>query len=92
VGVLLRGGNGAPKGEGETTASLDRPAPKKVGWKRIVQVSLFFADLLLLGLAARLALKARGSLGITDLTLCVLALVLGAALTCLALWLNTRLE
>ena len=43
---------------------------------------------MLLGLAARLAWKAGGPLETGDLVLCLIALFVGAALTCLAFWLE----
>jgi hypothetical protein len=81
--VLLRGGNGTPKSanSSENSQSLGQ---RNFRWKKLIQISLILADLALLGLAARLALKANGQLGGTDLTFCIIALVLGAGLTCLA--------
>jgi hypothetical protein len=43
------------------------------------------ADLLLLALAARLV-SAKGHIGFVEVALCVVALGLGAWLTCLAIW------
>ena len=83
MGVLLRGGNGTPKGPNPDDGTRGA-APRNVQWKRVIQISLVLADLVLLGLAARLALKSNGPLATTDLTFCVIALVLGAGLTCLA--------
>jgi ABC-type tungstate transport system substrate-binding protein len=56
--------------------------------RRLVQASLFLADLFLAALIVGLLLKIRGPLGFLALALCVLALALGAWLTCLALWLE----
>jgi hypothetical protein len=81
VGALLRGGNGkgAPT-DGDSPGASRRNS----FWKRSIQISLVLADLVLLGLAARLAIKSGSRLGSTDLIFCVIALVLGAGLTCLA--------
>jgi hypothetical protein len=83
VGVLLRGANGTPKAA-RTDEDSQGGRQRNFQWKRLIQLSLCLADLVLLGLAARLALKANGPMGGTDLTFCVIALVLGAGLTCLA--------
>jgi len=83
MGVLLRGANGSPK-EAGTEADAQGARGRKFAWKRVIQISLIIADLALLGLVARLALKAHGHLGAMDLAFCVFALVLGAGLTCLA--------
>ena len=48
--------------------------------------SLFLADLLLLGLAAWLVLKSDRPLSWGLVALCVLAVAMGAWLTCLGLW------
>jgi hypothetical protein len=88
MGTLLRGGNGEPKPGNQAEADPQTPEPQQGGTKRLVQVSLVFADVLLLGLAARILLKSPRPLGTADLILCVSAVALGAALTCLALWLH----
>jgi hypothetical protein len=56
--------------------------------RRLVQGSLFLADLFLAALIVGLLWHIRGRLGFVALALCVLALALGAWLTCLALWLE----
>ena len=81
VGVLLRGGNGKPTAAEGQERGVHEP---RFRWKRLIQMSLLLADLVLLGLVERLSLKSHGALGGTDLTFCVVALVLGAGLTCLA--------
>ena len=83
MGVLLRGGNGTPKGADQSENS-QIISHRNARWKKLIQISLILADLVLLGLAGRLALKANGPLGSTDLAFCIIALVLGAGLTCLA--------
>jgi len=76
MATLLRGANG--------TAQAPYPQPN-LRHKRVLQVSLLLADLLLLGLALWLSLKGRGAFGTVGLVLCVLSVVLGAWLSCLAL-------
>ena|SRR6266404_3808985 len=88
MGALLRGGNGAPKPAGQPEANPP-PAQSEQRWKRVTQTSLVVADFLLVGLVARLAFKSGGPLGPTDLMLCIVALVIGAGLTSLALWLDS---
>ena len=83
MGVLLRGGNGMPKKD-DPDQDSHPVAPRSFKCKRLIQGALLLADLVLLALAARLALKANGPLGGTDLLFCFVALVLGAGLTCLA--------
>jgi hypothetical protein len=80
VATLLRGGNGAEGTPPEWFGSRGR--------RRLVQASLFLADVFLAALIFGLLMKIRGPLGFLGLTLCVLALALGAWLACLALWLE----
>ncbi len=77
VDLLLRGRNG----EGQ-------PTPEQQQRKRLIQFSLVVADLLLFGLAALLIVKAGGRLGFIEIAVSVLALALGAWLSCLAIWLK----
>jgi hypothetical protein len=46
------------------------------------------ADLLVIGLVARLALVSHGRFGVIEVVLSILALAVGAWLSCLALWLK----
>ncbi len=91
MATLLRGNKADPKPETKDQAlplpngQSIRPAPSPTR-SRAVQVSLIVADALLLALAARLVLKANGHLGFIEIALCVVALGLGAWLSCLALW------
>ena len=55
---------------------------------RLIQVSLFLADALLVGLATWMVLGSRGRLGWGGGFLCLAALSVGAWLSCLALWLE----
>jgi hypothetical protein len=88
VAALLRGGNGTPQAALEADAEQPaQPAAAPPG-KRLLQASLVLADLLLLVFVTRLILAAHGPMGIIQLGLCVLALMVGAWLSCLALWLE----
>ena len=89
VATLLRGNNAAQEKPGSaepqpSNGEATKPTPAKLGGA--VRVSLIVADLLLLALAARLVIKAKGHLGFTEISLCVVALGLGAWLSCLAFW------
>ena len=91
MAALLRGNDANPKAEpkDQVKSSPDaKPAlpPPATPRSRAVQISLIVADLLLLALAARLVLKAKGHLGLIEIALCIVALGLGAWLSCLALW------
>ena len=91
MATLLRGAKTHPKSEtkDQTQPSPNGqspPAPASPARSRAVQISLIVADALLLALAARLVFKANGHLGFIEITLCVVALGLGAWLSCLALW------
>src|SRR5262245_32175017 len=90
VATLLRGTNvlqqsepakqeqGRPNGE-PLAATKKLATPNSA-----VRISLVLADLLLLVLAARLVVKAKGHVGFLEIALCVVALGLGAWLSCLA--------
>lgn len=88
VSTLLRGTNGFKKVQNESESAQALPRRQTMPEKRLVQAFLVGGDLLLLGLAARLAWKTGGPLEIGDLMLCLIALILGAAFSCLALWLE----
>jgi hypothetical protein len=88
VGALLRGANGFKKTQSELEQAGTLHRCQNIPQKRLIQAALVAGDLLLLGLAARLAWKAGGPLGTSDLMLCLVALVLGAALSFLAFWLE----
>ena len=88
VGALLRGANGFKKSQNESQTGETLPIRQALPQKRLIQAALIGGDLLLLGLAARLAWKAGGPLDMSDLMLCLIALILGAALSCLAFWLE----
>ncbi len=89
MATLLRGSGGPktetkdqPPANGQPSAPPTTPASRS----RAVQISLIVADALLLALAARIVLKSNGHLGFIESALCVVALGLGAWLSCLALW------
>jgi hypothetical protein len=88
VGVLLRGANGFEEKQNAAEPAQTAPRRRPIPEKRLIQAALVGGDVLLLGLAARLAWKASGPMGTGDLLLCLIALFVGAALTCLAFWLE----
>jgi hypothetical protein len=53
-----------------------------------MRVSLVLADVVMIGLVARMAFRNTEPLGALELTLCILAMLLGAWLACLALWVD----
>jgi hypothetical protein len=91
MAALLRGGNGDAKEQNLTDQSppIDSESLAAATRKRtLIQVSLFIADLVVLGLVMRLAFISHGHFGFFEITLCVFALAIGAWLSCLALWLK----
>jgi hypothetical protein len=85
MAALLRGGNG----EGKEPGSEDREDRAGRARKRmLIQGSLFVADVLVIGLVARLAFVSHGQFGLIEVVLSILALAIGAWLSCLALWLK----
>jgi hypothetical protein len=85
MAALLRGGNGESK-EPESEVAED---PAGRARKRLlIQASLFVADILVIGLVARLAFVSHGHFGLIEVVLSILALAIGAWLSCLALWLK----
>jgi len=89
MAALIRGGNGEakePKPADKSPAEECRPARRRS--RILIQASLFVADLLVIGLVARLALVSHGRFGVIEVVLSILALTVGAWLSCLALWLK----
>src|SRR5689334_4304242 len=90
MAALLRGGNGAAKetqnGDKPEQAEESRAAARRK--RLLIQASLFAADMLVIGLVARLAFVSHGRFGLIEITLSILALAIGAWLSCLALWLK----
>jgi hypothetical protein len=88
MAALLRGGNGAAK-EPQNGDKPEQECCAATRRKRLViQASLFAADFLVIGLVARLAFVSHGRFGLVEITLSILALAIGAWLSCLALWLK----
>jgi len=54
----------------------------------LIQASLFVADFVVVGLVARLAFVSHGQFGAMEVALSIVALAIGAWLSCLALWLK----
>jgi len=67
-------------------SSTNAPAAEAPFTKWMFRASLIFADLLLFGLAAWLILKGGHPLSWLQIALCILAVTMGAWLTCLGLW------
>jgi hypothetical protein len=89
MAALLRGGNGdgkepEPTDKAETAEDLAVRARKRM----LIQGSLFAADLVVVGLVARLAFISHGQFGFVEVALSILSLAIGAWLSCLALWLK----
>ena len=89
MAALLRGGNGEGKEpeatkNGEAAEDIAQRARKRM----LIQGSLFIADLVVIGLVARLAFISHGQFGLIEVSLSILALAIGAWLSCLALWLK----
>jgi hypothetical protein len=85
MSVLLKRENGAAE-------HAEPPAPSSASpllpTKRLLQVSLFLADLLLMGLAIVVVIVARKPIGVAQALACSFAFLLGAWLSCLGLWLG----
>jgi len=86
MATLLRRNQPASNAENkdDTTPASQKSAPRNEKLP-LLKISLLVADLLLMGLAACLAWR-KGSFGLIEAGLCVLAVGLGAWLACLALW------
>ena len=91
MAALLRGGNGEAKQQPLTAKSSHADAESlavAARKRKLTQASLLIADILLIGLVARLAFVSHGHFGLVEVALCILALAIGAWLSCLALWLK----
>lgn len=84
MAALLRGGNGGPNGQ----VASEENAVALLRRKRLVQISMFVADLLLISLVMRLAFVSEGHFGFFEILLGILALSIGAWLSCLAIWMK----
>jgi hypothetical protein len=92
MAALLRVGNGGPKPEtqspSEAPPNPPEPAVSPVTARRgkwMLRVTLFAADGLLLALAARIVFKSNRPLSFLETALCVIAVMMGAWLSILAL-------
>lgn len=63
-------------------------ANEVVAWRRLVQGSLIGTDAFLAGIAAYLAFSNKHPFGFIEAMVCLLAILAGCWLTCLALWLE----
>ena len=91
MAALLRGGNGENKGShpaGQSQLADEEDSARRTRNRFLIQASLFVADLLVIGLVARLAFVSHGKFGLVEVALSILALAVGAWLSCLALWLK----
>ncbi len=87
MATLLRQTNGSP--EPAVPNQPDAAARQAAARHRmLVRISLIVADLSLFGFAALMVLGKHGPLSAVDIALCVVAVALGAWLTCLALWME----
>lgn len=84
MAALLLGGNGGPNGQ----VASEENAVALLRRKRLVQISMFVADLLLISLVMRLAFVSEGHFGVFEILLGILALSIGAWLSCLAIWMK----
>jgi hypothetical protein len=86
--ILLRGGNPSPGTDARPNSTIEpHPLVRKSG-KRLLRISLVFADLLLVALVLLVVNRAPHPLGLGGTVLCAGAIVIGAWLACLALWLG----
>jgi len=91
MAALLRGGNGennGPHPAGKSQLVEEEDSARRTRNRVLIQASLFVADLLVIGLVARLAFVSHGKFGLVEVALSILALAGGAWLSCLALWLK----
>jgi len=91
MAALLRGGNGEPKephSDDKSQLTDEESLPATLRKRKLIQASMFIADILLIGLVARLAFVSHGHFGLVEVALCILAIAIGAWLSCLALWMK----
>ena len=86
---LLRGaGPSQTPGDSQPDPQLDLYPLHRQSGRRLLRISLVLADILLVGLAVFLVQQMPRPLGFGGIALCVGAMVIGAWLACLALWLD----
>jgi hypothetical protein len=95
VATLLRGVKDPVKPSLSIVQPLAKPQPRggeaARGQSRSnlpMRISLVLADVVMIGLVAHIAFYRTEPLGWLELTLCIIAMVLGAWLACLALWVD----
>jgi hypothetical protein len=86
MATLLQGGNGAEAKAEPKLETPPVPSPEMRQRPLLIRGSLLIADGLLVGLAVRLVTRNGGHLGFAGIALCILAFLVGAWLTCLAIW------
>src|SRR5262245_48659318 len=69
MAALLRGGNGDGKESEATSKETPEDVAGRARKRMLIQGSLFVADLLVIGLVARLAFVSHGQFGIAEVTL-----------------------
>jgi hypothetical protein len=90
MAALLRGGND----RAEERQPADQPPvdleilAASARKRKLIQATMIVADLILVLLVTRLAFISHGSFGFFEVVLCILALAIGAWLSCLALWMK----
>ena len=88
MAALLRGGNGKEPQNGDKPQQAEESRAATGRKRLVIQGSLFVADVLVIGLVVRLAFVSHGRFGVIEVALSILALAIGAWLSCLALWLK----
>jgi hypothetical protein len=90
MAALLRGKNGEAKEQGSDKSQPSDPENVSAATRKrnLIQASMFLADIFLLVLVARLAFVSHGHFGLFEVALCIIALAIGAWLSCLALWMK----
>ncbi len=85
VAALLHGPDTAAKPA--RAPATEEPPPAFIS-RRWLQVTLLLTDVVLAALAVTLMLQSHGRFGALEVMLCVLALAIGALLSCWAFWLE----
>ena len=85
MAVLLRRTDEAPKESEQAPPSKTQESDRKV--KRVLRLVLFLGDFLLLAMTAQMMYSSPGPLGAGQILVCLVALLVGAWMACMALWL-----